>query len=258
MAIIEQMIGRQNVAQMRTEQLSERFEIYAFTGKQLLIGKDVSSDFLMQKGSYMLKALVGHDLLEAEKKNANERIQVVGDFNVGITCNADLNIRLQGDAGAWRRRMMVIRYDNEPPKKRIPDFADQLLAQEGPGILKWMVEGAMNLLDELQEYGDYHLTDPQKEQINRLMDQSDSVRRFVQEGIVARRGASISTEDLIAAYYEFCDTRQWAPFPVRELRAGLAKYMLEIHKVNSRHDIARGEKQVRGYKHVAVIIGGQE
>lgn len=258
MNILERTIGLQNVSQLRTEHLADKFELFSFVGKTLLTGKDVASDFLMQKGAHVLKALVGHDLMEAEKKGFNERVHLRGDFNVGITCNTDLNIRLQGDAGAWRRRLLVIKYERPAPVKKNVRFADELLEQEGQGILRWIVEGAIALLDDLREHGDYHLSDRQKEQVDRLMDQSDSVRHFVREGVVGRKGEDISASDLLVAYYEFCETRGWQPFPTNDLRVQLPKHMLEIHKSNSRHDIQRGDKSVRGYKHVSLVNGGQD
>lgn len=115
MTILESVIGTSNVAQLRTEQLSKPFELYAFNGKTLLTGKDVAADFMSLKSASVIKALIGGDLLEAEKKGFNNRVQIRGDFNVGITCNADLNVRLEGDAGAWRRRLMVVKYDRPPP-----------------------------------------------------------------------------------------------------------------------------------------------
>lgn len=258
MNILERTIGLQNVSQLRTEHLADKFELFSFVGKTLLTGKDVASDFLMQKGAHVLKALVGHDLLEAEKKGFNERVLLRGDFNVGITCNTDLNIRLQGDAGAWRRRVLVIKYERPAPVKKNVRFADELLEQEGQGILRWIVEGAIALLDDLHELGDYYLTARQKDQVDRLMDQSDSVRHFVREGVVGRKGEDISASDLLVGYYEFCESRGWQPFPTNDLRSQLPKHMLEVHKSNSRHDILRGDKSVRGYKHLALTNGGQD
>ena len=256
MNILERTIGLQNVSQLRTEHLADKFELFSFVGKTLLTGKDVASDFLMQKGAHVLKALVGHDLLEAEKKGFNERVLLRGDFNVGITCNTDLNIRLQGDAGAWRRRLLVIKYERPAPAKKNVRFSDELLEQEGHGILRWIVEGAIALLDDLSEFGDYHLSNRQKEQVDRLMDQSDSVRHFVREGVGRSKGEDVAAADLLVGYYEFCEVRGWQPFPTNDLRMQLPKHMLEIHKSNSRNDIKRGEKSVRGYKHVALVNGG--
>lgn len=255
MDILERTIGLANVSQLRTDHLKDRFELFGFVGRTLLTGKDVDANFLMSKGAYVLKALVGGDLLEAEKKGFNQRVHVRGDFNVGITCNADLNIRLEGDVGAWRRRLLVIKYDRPAPTKPIPDFADQLLAEEGAGILRWMVEGAIELLNDLQEEGKFILSEGQRSRIDRLMNQSDSVRRFVEEGVVPRQGSDLTVNDSFVAYYEFCEQRSWHPMSTSELSAQLPRHMLEVHKATKRHDIERGDKMVRGYKHVALALG---
>ena len=83
--IIEKVIGEQNVAQIRTEHLGKQFEMFKFLGKTLLTGKDVDPSFLNERHASIIKALVGGDLLDAEKKNGNEQFQLRGCFNVAIT-----------------------------------------------------------------------------------------------------------------------------------------------------------------------------
>jgi Poxvirus D5 protein-like len=121
-----------------------------------------------------------------------------------------------------------------------------------------MVEGAIALLGDLRDGGDYALTEAQQARIDRLMDQSDSVKRFVQEGVVKCKGQDVAGTELLSAYYGFCEDRGWQPFPTKELHADLKKYMLEIHRANSAHDITRNCKSVRGYRHVGLVGGGLE
>jgi hypothetical protein len=66
--VIEAVVGPANVVQLRTEHLSDRFELSRFLRKTMLSGKDVPGHFLQTDGAYVLKALVGHDLLSAERK----------------------------------------------------------------------------------------------------------------------------------------------------------------------------------------------
>ena len=94
--IIERMLGTENVGQLRTEHLSERFEIARFVGKTLLCGKDVPGRFLEEDGAHALKALVGHDLLDGERKGSNASFPVRGDFSVIISCNSRLRVKLDG------------------------------------------------------------------------------------------------------------------------------------------------------------------
>jgi P4 family phage/plasmid primase-like protien len=256
MDLLEKVIGIQNVGQLRTEHLGKQFELFGFVGKTLLSGKDVSSDFLLQKSAHVIKALVGHDLLSAEKKGHSEPVPLRGDFNIGITCNADLNVRLEGDLGAWRRRMMIVRYDKQPPARRITDFADKLLAEEGPGILRWMVEGAILLLDDIEAIGDYRITQGQRSRVEGLLAQSDSVRHFVAGCVVAENGSSVTVQDLRRSYLEYCEANGWIPMPAAEVSRQLPEAMLETHRSRQRHDVGTNGTN-RGYVGFRVQLEGQ-
>ena len=113
---------------------NERFELSGYVGKTLLIGADVPGSFLHQKGSEAIKKLTGGDLLDAEFKHANGRSKLRGEFSIVITSNNSLHVRLDGDNDAWRRRLILLRFVNDPPKKPIARFADKLFAEEGAGM----------------------------------------------------------------------------------------------------------------------------
>lgn len=256
MNILESVIGIQNVAQLRTEHLGKQFELFGFVGKTLLAGKDVPADFLLQKSATIIKSLVGHDLLTAEKKGHSEPVPLRGDFNVGVTCNADLNVRLEGDLGAWRRRMMIVKYEKQPPARRITDFAEKLLAEEGPGILRWMVEGSIMLLDDIEQTGDYRLTQKQRARVEGLLAQSDSVRHFVDSCVVAQKGSTVTVQELKKSYLNYCENNGWIPMPASEVGRQLPQAMLEVHHSRERHDLGPKET-LRGYAGVMIHFGGQ-
>src|SRR5688572_11197112 len=120
--VMQGLVGMTNVTQLRTKHLAERFELFRYLKKTVLVGVDVELDFLSTKGAAVLKGLVGGDWFDAEQKGGTGSFQVQGIFNVLITSNARLRVRLQGDVGAWRRRITIVRYEAPPPPKRIPDF----------------------------------------------------------------------------------------------------------------------------------------
>ncbi|RBP41468.1 P4 family phage/plasmid primase-like protein [Roseimicrobium gellanilyticum] len=248
MTILESVIGTNNVAQLRTEQLSKPFELYAFNGKTLLSGKDVAADFMSLKSASVVKALIGGDLLEAEKKGFNNRVQIRGNFNVGITCNADLNVRLEGDVGAWFRRLLAVKYDRPPVERKIVGYAEKLLKEEGPGILRWMVEGAIKLQRELRDHGDYILTQTQLARVDLLLQQSDSVKAFVRDGIVKNPSCTLTVKYLQQGYYTYCEQQGMQPMNPKDVNAQLPRYMMEIHQAALRHDIPVGSGTQRGYK----------
>jgi phage/plasmid-associated DNA primase len=124
------VIGIENVAHLRTEHLSGRFESHAFLNKKLLTAKDVPGDFLARRGAQMLKALVGDDLIESEMKYGG-KFRMRGNFNIIVTSNNRLRVGMEDDEPAWRRRLIVIRFGGSAPDKRIANFGDTLLREEG-------------------------------------------------------------------------------------------------------------------------------
>jgi len=254
--VIEKVIGEQNVAQIRTQHLGKQFEMYKFLGKTLLTGKDVDPDFLNQKDAAIIKALVGNDLLDAEKKNGNEHFQLRGSFNVAVTCNGRLTVRLQGDVEAWERRLIIVEYDRERVGERIPDFADKLIREEGAGILNWIVEGAMKYLREIAEFGDIRLTAKQSHRVQRLLQESDSLREFVRSRIERSPLDDLTVKELQAAYRDFCEEMGWKSFANREMSAATNDLMMQIHKARLRHDISRLGVAAKGFKGVQLIGKG--
>ena len=255
--VLEKVVGEQNVAQIRTEHLGKQFEMYKFIGKTLLTGKDVDPDFLNERHASIIKALVGNDLLDAEKKNGNEHFQLRGCFNVAITCNARLTVRLRGDVGAWERRILLLQYDRPKPERRIADYASKLIRDEGSGILNWMVEGALKYLAEVEEFGDIRLTPSQSERVDRLLKESDSLRLFVETRVVKAPIHDLTIEELRAGYLDYCEEMGWRSFEPREIKAAMADLMMQSHKVRQRHDISRGTETKRGFKGVRLVEGGE-
>jgi hypothetical protein len=123
--------------------LAERFETSRFIGKRLLAGKDVSGNFLQSRGAHVLKALVGDDQLSGELKNLNAAPAILGQFDVAITCNSHLRVKLDGDAEAWRRRLLIVSYERPKPEVRIARFAEELLEPKARGSCgsAWRVPG---------------------------------------------------------------------------------------------------------------------
>ena len=137
--LIKKLISQSNCTGLRLKHIESRFETARYMGKSLLTATDETSDFLNSSGAYMIKSLTGGDWIPAEIKGSNEQFEVLGNFNILISSNADLTVNLDSDVAAWRRRLLWIRYDNPPvpDDKKIVNFDDVLLAKEGSGILIW-------------------------------------------------------------------------------------------------------------------------
>ena len=249
---IQQMVGMVNVTQLRTQHLLERFELFKFLRRTLLIGVDVDADFLSSKGATVLKGLVGGDWFDAEKKGGTGSFQIQGRFNVLMTSNCRLRVRLQGDVGAWRRRLLIVRYEAPPPAKKIPDFADLLVREEGSGILNWAIAGLEDLLQDIDETGDIRLTPRQKGIIDSLLAESDSLRAFLEAHVEKCPGDDLASQEIVQAYADYCPEMGWDPLPDTVIGKQLPDLMLELFQAVKAHDIKRDGRSLRGFRNVAL------
>ena len=254
--IVQALVGPQNCIQLRTSQLESRFESFRFLGKTLLTGPDVPGDFMNQKGALAVKALVGGDPLTGEGKGLNGDFQMFGTFNLVITCNSRLRFRLEDDDDAWRRRLMIVRYERPPVTKRIPDFDKVLLREEGPGILRWAIEGFVKLKADLAEKGDFRLTPAQQGRIDSLLQESDSLRLFVKTRVEPSDGSSITTSDLVQAYAVFCADQGWNPMPTTVVERKAPDLMLDTWQVPKSNSLGgEGRQPGRGWRNVRLTEG---
>ena len=249
--VIQNLIGLVNVMQLRTNLLNERFELFRFRKKSLLVGVDVPGTFLSEKSAQVIKGLVGGDMFSPEKKNATENFQIKGNFCTVITSNSRLHIKLDSDDTAWGRRLLIVRYEAPPPAKKIPNFADFLIKEEGSGILNWALEGLSLLLEDVKNKGDITLTDKQAGRIDALLAESDSVRHFLKENVVRDGNSNLTTQEIIEAYAEYCPARGWVAKPITTIYRELEGLMLELFRTSKSNSIERtGKKSNKGFRFV--------
>jgi putative DNA primase/helicase len=235
------------VAYLRAKNLNGRFEMAGFLGRTVLVGKDVSGETLSENGARTLKSLTGGDLMEGEIKFQQHRPAFVGEFHVVITSNSELRIALEGDESAWTRRLVVVKFDRQEPEKKIANLADELVEEEGSGILNWLIEGAMRYEQQLAN-GGILLTPEQKERVSRLLHNSDTVKVFVEKCIDFEPGKDVSSVELADSYMAHCRQNKWAPLSENKFLEQVSHTLLSQHSIRQRHDIMRKNGPVRGYK----------
>jgi P4 family phage/plasmid primase-like protien len=249
--IIQCIIGKHNCAELRTQHLTSRFELSRYIDKTLLVGVDVPPDFLNREGATILKGLVGGDAMDAEMKNGNGNFPITGDFGVIVTSNTRLKVRLQGDIGAWRRRIIALNFKNYTPPRKIPNFASVLLQEEGSGIVNWGLMGLQKLFNDIQETGDIRLPNSQTKRVEDLLAESESVRHFLVDCIQQEDGHHLINEQLLEKYAEYCQGRSWIPQPTTTFYQQLDDLMLELFHASKSHSISNEfGYQMKGYRNV--------
>jgi P4 family phage/plasmid primase-like protien len=242
--VIEKINGRWNCAELRTAHMTGRFEVGSVRGKTLLTGKDVDSGFMNGAGAKALKVLTGNDTVTAEYKNSNQRHNIEGNFNIIITSNNTLQINFDGDIDAWRRRILIIRYDNPPPEKKIANFDDVLIEEEGSGILNWALEGAVKLI---KSGGIISKSDEQEARVDFLLKSSRPFECFADNFIHPTPGAAVTTEEVVSTFMKFCDKHKWKIPTERKIQQQLCEYMGKRFGARNSHGIKRNGKPKRGY-----------
>jgi len=254
-SVIQAVVGLVNVTQLRTEQLSGRFETNRYIGKTLLVGADVDADFFRAKGASVVKTLVGGDWLDTERKGESGSFPIQGVFNVIVTTNEQLGLSGGGDSEAWRRRLVVVRYELPPPGKRIPDFADLLIREEGSGILNWMIAGLQALLCDIEQIGGIVLTPRQAAAGNAIVDCIDTVEQFVTARLVRAPGSVVSVAEICKEYTKFCDTVGVMPLSEHALQRKLTTTIRDVLGVRQACDIQVDGRARRGFHGIGFGLG---
>ncbi|KKS44571.1 MAG: hypothetical protein UV05_C0004G0006 [candidate division CPR1 bacterium GW2011_GWA2_42_17] len=250
-SIIQKLVGQINVTELRTKHLNERFELFRYLKKNLLVGVDVPGQFLSEKGAYVIKGLVGGDWFDAEQKCGTGNFPFQGNFCILITSNSRLQVRLDGDTGAWKRRLLIIRFEAPEPAKKIPHFENLLIQEEGSGILNWALQGLGMLLKDIQSGGDIQLIETQKKIVDGLLAESDSLRHFLMDNVIQNENADLSTTEIVEAYAEYCPLKGWNPKPITVIHRELESLMLEIFGTSKSNSIKRDNKGAKGFRRVA-------
>lgn len=255
--ILQELVGLQNVTELRTHHLRERFELYRYIKKTLLVGVDVPANFLTQKGAYILKGLTGGDCFDTEKKGSAGSFQIRGNYCILMTSNSKLHIRLEGDVKAWRRRLLLVNYNLAPLKKKIPNFGKLLIQQEGSGILNWALMGLKMLWADIEKHGDIVLSESQQKTIDALLAESDSLRHFLKDQLIPSGHDDITVSEIEEAYADYCPKKGWNPKHITAIRRELEGLMLELFGKTKSHSIKRDGKCQRGFRGVT-LKGGNE
>jgi len=247
--VINGILGHGNVASLRTKLLGSRFEMGGFLGRTLLYGADVPPDFLNNESSQMLKSLTGGDPMTLELKGSNARPEITAQYNVVVTSNSDLRVRLDRDIEAWRRRLRIIRFTKPNFSNPIADLSEQILKTEASGVLNFMLDG----LDRFRADGFVLKTTPEQQaDVDRLLLSSQSHVCFLNEHIKQEPSRNLLLRLCFERYWQFCVERSWTPLAHAEFAKVMAAAVQSSFDLALRHDIPdHNGKEQRGWKGIA-------
>lgn len=110
----------------------------------------------------------------------------------------------------------------------------------------------MRYLQECDQFGDIQLNATQQQRVTSLIDESNSLKSFIQTEVCRHQGGTLATTEIVKAYIVYCQQRDWIPLPMKSVERQLPDLMMDFFHSALRHDINRFGRNTRGYMHVAL------
>ena len=108
----------------------------------------------------------------------------------------------------------------------------RVVGEEGDAIFTWAIKGGELLAKDIKAIGDFILSDDQKAKVQRIVDDSGSLRLFVETCLEKPGGGSfggLSTTEIVDAYNGFWRHREFEVQPDAVTQKKLPDLMMEIH-----------------------------
>lgn len=104
-----------------------------------------------------------------------------------------------GGEGFWRRLRKIDFRKTIPVEKRKENFAQLLIEEEGPGILQWMIDGAVRVTHQ-------GFNEPESVKIatQNYRHEEDHIAKFLDERTILADTASVTKVALFNAYRDWC------------------------------------------------------
>jgi putative DNA primase/helicase len=143
-----------------------------------------------------IKSLTGEDVIAAALKYENY-FNFKPQAKLVLATNHRPHVPASDDS-IWRRVKVVPFNVTVPEEKRIPELADRLLEEEGPGILRLAVLGC-------QAWLVYRLDEPEavKSAVSEYRTDEDILQNFLDECCVREVSAQVARKELFAAYAQW-------------------------------------------------------
>jgi putative DNA primase/helicase len=144
-----------------------------------------------------VKWLTGGDAVTAHFMHEND-FTFAPSHTLWLMGNKQPQVAAGGDS-FWRRLRLIEFANKVPDERKNPYLADELIADEGPGILQWVISGAV----AVHEYG---LQDPAEvlAATRTYAAEEDHVARFIEDRITVAAEGRVDQAELRAIYEKWC------------------------------------------------------
>lgn len=196
--LISKILGPKRVFDLNFRTISSPFGFSDLTTQTLLTASEAISGGLCSSGGEFVKKVVGNDFFQSSRKFENIRQKHFGTFSLIIVTNNKMQVKFEGKGQEWKDRMLpILFYHHIPEEEQDRTLVDRLLAEEGSGILNWILDGARHVRSSNWRI---ELTATQKVRRNKLVDEIRSMDMFVCNYIRRSAGNEFSSRSAYATY----------------------------------------------------------
>jgi putative DNA primase/helicase len=224
--IVQKLFGSVNVSNFTLQSLTDP------TGytRSLLSGKLVNyaSEISSKMNPTLFKQLVSGEPVEARMIYGKPFI--LHDYARLIFNTNVLPKDIENNTGFFRR-FIIIEFDQLIPQaERNPNLANEIIREELPGILNWVLEGLERLLQQM----DFSECSSAETALERFRKDSDSVALFLEDGTyIQSKDDLVSLKEFYNNYKEFCRDANYTTCSNKDFSKRLRDMGFEISRKSS-------------------------
>jgi P4 family phage/plasmid primase-like protien len=227
---IRAMIGDSAGCSLTPQQMTEeQFSAAELYESWVNIRNDIPAQTIQNTGQF--KEIIAGDPIKAEEKY-QDPFMFSPDTKHMFSGNELPEADESDNSDAFYRRIMLVAFPETIPRPQRESDLDEQLQSELPGVLNWALEG----LDRLRDSDGFTGDRPPGQTEITWQKWSNSIKRFVSEGLEESGGNDIPKADVHGAYQAYCESEG---IPAR-----------------SQHKFSRWVKNNTGFEDGRAHIGG--
>lgn len=202
-------------------------EVARLQGLRLVVASEVNQTSRFDEAK--LKELTGGDTLTARFMR-QDFFTFQPTHHLWLMANHKPQVKAGGDS-FWRRLRLIPFNHRVPDEKKIGNLSTLLVSEEGPGILAWIVAGAVNVFSN-------GLREPESvmAETRAYAQEEDQLGRFLEECCHVGGGTQVQVETKVlrAAYERWCHSEGEQPLTSSPLGRELKLYGIALAKSNNK------------------------
>lgn len=231
LSVLENMLGIENVSNIRWQNLSDRFETANLYGKLANIASELPLKTIQD--SSIFKAATGEDYLTGERKFKNS-FKFKSFARLLFSCN---QLPQSKDAtSAFYRRLIIIPFMYVCPNdEKDVNLKSKLLA-ETDGIFQWSLEGLQRLTKNNFVFSENKTTN---EMLEEYKFQNSSVLRFMYDCCTVKQGEYVQRSLLFTKYQDYCFENSFTVVNQIDFNKQIVENFPDVKKAKHGHNSIR-------------------